>query len=233
MIGIQFGVLLGGAIVDRDLFALPGVGRLIVTAINQRNYTVVQGGVLVVATLFILVTLAHRRVVGLVDPRIEEGQTRMSAIPAPLAGRHAEPGRAIRPAEGADRPGDHGRAGRSSRSSRRCSLRTIRTRSNPAGCSAGLSLAHPFGSDALGRDVLSRVIFAFRVSLSVAVGSVAPRVPRRRPARADRGLPRRVGRHGDHAAGRHAARAAGAAARDRADRDRRAGQPRSRCSRSR
>jgi len=37
----------------------------------------------------------------------------------------------------------------------------------------GLSLAHPFGSDALGRDVLSRVIFAYRVSLGVAVGSVA------------------------------------------------------------
>ena len=36
----------------------------------------------------------------------------------------------------------------------------------------GLSFSHPFGSDALGRDVLSRVIFAFRVSLSVAVGSV-------------------------------------------------------------
>jgi peptide/nickel transport system permease protein len=36
----------------------------------------------------------------------------------------------------------------------------------------GLSLTHPFGSDALGRDVLSRVLFAFRVSLSVAVGSV-------------------------------------------------------------
>ena len=38
---------------------------------------------------------------------------------------------------------------------------------------AGPDLAHPFGSDALGRDVLSRVIFAFRVSLSVAIGSVA------------------------------------------------------------
>lgn len=36
----------------------------------------------------------------------------------------------------------------------------------------GLSLSHPFGSDALGRDVLSRVIFAYRVSLSVAIGSV-------------------------------------------------------------
>lgn len=75
VIGIQFGVLLGGAIVIEYLFALPGVGRLVVTAINQRNYTVVQGGVLVVAALFILVTLITDVLVGLVDPRIEEGQT--------------------------------------------------------------------------------------------------------------------------------------------------------------
>ena len=47
--GIQFGVLLGGAIVIETLFGLPGVGRLTVTAINQRNYTVVQGAVLVIA----------------------------------------------------------------------------------------------------------------------------------------------------------------------------------------
>ena len=74
VIGIQFGVLLGGAIVIETLFALPGIGRLVVTAINQRNYTVVQGGVLVVATMFILVTLLTDVIVGVVDPRIEEGQ---------------------------------------------------------------------------------------------------------------------------------------------------------------
>jgi len=74
VIGIQFGVLLGGAIVVEYLFALPGIGRLVVTAINQRNYTVVQGGVLVVATMFILVTLLTDVIVGVVDPRIEEGQ---------------------------------------------------------------------------------------------------------------------------------------------------------------
>jgi peptide/nickel transport system permease protein len=74
VIGIQFGVLLGGAIVVEYLFALPGIGRLVVTAINQRNYTVVQGGVLVVATMFIVVTLLTDVIVGLVDPRIEEGQ---------------------------------------------------------------------------------------------------------------------------------------------------------------
>jgi peptide/nickel transport system permease protein len=74
VIGIQFGVLLGGAIVIETLFALPGIGRLIVTAINQRNYTVVQGGVLVIATIFIVVTLATDVVVGLLDPRIEQEQ---------------------------------------------------------------------------------------------------------------------------------------------------------------
>jgi peptide/nickel transport system permease protein len=73
VIGIQFGVLLGGAIVIETLFALPGIGRLVVTAINQRNYTVVQGGVLVIAVLFILVTLGTDLLVGALDPRIEEG----------------------------------------------------------------------------------------------------------------------------------------------------------------
>ncbi len=74
VVGIQFGVLLGGAIVIESLFALPGVGRLIVTAIQQRNYVVVQGGVLLIAILFILVNLVTDLLVGVVDPRIEEGQ---------------------------------------------------------------------------------------------------------------------------------------------------------------
>jgi len=73
VIGIQFGVLLGGAIIIESLFALPGVGRLIVTSIQQRNYTVVQGGVLVVAVLFIFVTLVTDLIVGWLDPRTDEG----------------------------------------------------------------------------------------------------------------------------------------------------------------
>jgi peptide/nickel transport system permease protein len=73
VIGIQFGVLLGGAIVIETLFALPGIGRLVVTSIQQRNYVVVQGGVLVVALLFILVNLITDIVVGALDPRIGEG----------------------------------------------------------------------------------------------------------------------------------------------------------------
>jgi len=68
--GIQFGVLLGGAIVVETLFGLPGVGRLVVTAINQRNYTVVQGSVLVIAALFIFVNLATDLLYGLLNPRL-------------------------------------------------------------------------------------------------------------------------------------------------------------------
>jgi peptide/nickel transport system permease protein len=72
VVGIQFGVLLGGAIVVESLFALPGVGRLIVTAINQRNYPVVQAGILVVAALFIVVNLITDLLYGALDPRLAE-----------------------------------------------------------------------------------------------------------------------------------------------------------------
>lgn len=74
--GIQFGVLLGGAIVIENLFALPGVGTLVVTAINARDYVVVQGGVLVIACLFILVNLVTDIIHGLLDPRVEEASSR-------------------------------------------------------------------------------------------------------------------------------------------------------------
>lgn len=73
VIGIQFGVLLGGAIVIETLFALPGVGRLVVTAINQRNYPVVQAGVLAIAALFLVVNLVTDLVIGLLDPRVADG----------------------------------------------------------------------------------------------------------------------------------------------------------------
>ncbi|MFD1713408.1 ABC transporter permease [Amnibacterium flavum] len=73
VIGIQVGVLLGGAIIIETLFALPGVGRLVVTAINQRNYPTVQVGVLAIAAIFILVSLVTDLVVGWLDPRVSDG----------------------------------------------------------------------------------------------------------------------------------------------------------------
>ena len=72
VVGIQVGVLLGGAIVVEWLFALPGVGRMLVTAINQRNYPVVQAGILVVALIFILVNFITDLLYGVLDPRVED-----------------------------------------------------------------------------------------------------------------------------------------------------------------
>jgi peptide/nickel transport system permease protein len=75
VIGIQVGVLLGGAIIVETMFALPGVGRLVVTGINQRNYPTVQVGVLAIATIFIAVSLITDLIVGWLDPRVMEGDT--------------------------------------------------------------------------------------------------------------------------------------------------------------
>jgi len=76
VIGIQVGVLLGGAIIIETMFALPGVGRLIVTAINQRNYPVVQVGILAIATIFIMVSLVTDLIVTWLDPRVADGGAR-------------------------------------------------------------------------------------------------------------------------------------------------------------
>lgn len=73
VIGIQVGVLLGGAIIIETMFALPGVGRLVVTGVNQRNYPVVQVGVLAIATIFILVSLITDLLVAWLDPRVADG----------------------------------------------------------------------------------------------------------------------------------------------------------------
>lgn len=73
VVGIQVGVLLGGAIIVETLFALPGVGRLLVTAITQRNYPTVQVGVLAIATIFILISLVTDLIVGWLDPRVADG----------------------------------------------------------------------------------------------------------------------------------------------------------------
>jgi ABC-type dipeptide/oligopeptide/nickel transport system permease component len=70
IIGLEFGFLLGGAVIVESVFALPGVGMLMVNAIFNRDYPVVQGGMLVIAILFVLVNLFTDLVYGLVNPRI-------------------------------------------------------------------------------------------------------------------------------------------------------------------
>ena len=73
VVGVQFGALLGGSIVIEVVFAWPGVGRLIVSAISQRDFPVVQGSVLMLAIVFALVNLLVDLSYSLVNPRIRYG----------------------------------------------------------------------------------------------------------------------------------------------------------------
>ncbi len=70
VVGLQFGTLLGGAVLTETTFAWPGLGRLLVGAISSRDYPVIQGIVLVFASLFVLVNLAVDVLYAYVDPRI-------------------------------------------------------------------------------------------------------------------------------------------------------------------
>jgi len=68
--GLQFGTLMAGAVLTETVFSWPGVGQLMVQSILARDYPVVQGAVLLVATTFILVNLAVDLFYGSLDPRI-------------------------------------------------------------------------------------------------------------------------------------------------------------------
>ena len=70
IIGIEFGYLLGGAVIVEEVFALPGIGRLLLNGIAQRDYAVVQGTILFVALSFVVVNLITDLIYAYVDPRI-------------------------------------------------------------------------------------------------------------------------------------------------------------------
>jgi peptide/nickel transport system permease protein len=70
ILGIQVGYLLGGAVVVEEVFSLPGLGRMLLNAINQRDYALVQGGVLVIASLFVAANTVVDVLYGFLDPRI-------------------------------------------------------------------------------------------------------------------------------------------------------------------
>lgn len=70
IVGLQFGNALGGAVVTETIYGWPGMGRLIVQAIGQRDFPVVQGAVLILALLFSLVNLVVDLTYAAIDPRI-------------------------------------------------------------------------------------------------------------------------------------------------------------------
>jgi peptide/nickel transport system permease protein len=73
ILGLQLGALVGGAVITEYIFALPGVGRLVVDSIFSRDYPLVQGVILLIAIGFVLSNLVVDIVYGWLDPRIRYG----------------------------------------------------------------------------------------------------------------------------------------------------------------
>ena len=72
VVGLQFGTLLGGAMLTEVVFSIPGVGRLMIEAIKQRDFPIVQRSVLFVAACFSLVNLAVDLLYAVVDPKVSK-----------------------------------------------------------------------------------------------------------------------------------------------------------------
>ncbi|MBA3640333.1 MAG: ABC transporter permease [Acidobacteriota bacterium] len=70
IIGLQFGAVLTGTIITETIFAWPGLGRLLIQAINFRDYPLVQGCILFIAVTYVLMNLLTDLTYGLLDPRI-------------------------------------------------------------------------------------------------------------------------------------------------------------------
>jgi peptide/nickel transport system permease protein len=73
VIGLQVGALLGGAIIAETIFAWPGIGRLLIQAINQRDYPLVQGIVLLTAVVISMINLGVDLLYGAINPRVRYG----------------------------------------------------------------------------------------------------------------------------------------------------------------
>lgn len=68
--GLNFGVLLGGTVITESVFNWPGVGRLLVQAVNQRDYPVVQATMIVISVIFVFVNFVVDMLYGYIDPRV-------------------------------------------------------------------------------------------------------------------------------------------------------------------
>jgi len=70
VVGLQFGILMAGAILTETIFAWPGVGKWMYDAVMQRDYMVIQGGTLIIATVFVVVNLVVDVLYAVINPRI-------------------------------------------------------------------------------------------------------------------------------------------------------------------
>ena len=181
VIGLQVGTLLAGAILTETIFSWPGLGRWLIDALQRRDYPVVQGGVLLVATMIILVNLLVDLLYGVVNPRIRHKkgaimsqvtENKVIAAPVPMTplqefwhyfkrNKGAVVGLVyvvvmiviavfanfLAPYNPADQFRDSLLA--------------------PPFWQDGGSMAHLLGTDDVGRDILSRLMYGARLSLLV------------------------------------------------------------------
>ena len=70
VIGLQFGAVLAGAVLTESVFALPGLGTLLLTAVLARDYAIIRGAILLVAGVFAVINLAVDVAYAYLDPRI-------------------------------------------------------------------------------------------------------------------------------------------------------------------
>ena len=70
VIGLQFGLLMGGAILTETIFGWPGVGQIALQSVNQRDYAMIQGVVLYGAAFFVFVNLLVDVLYAVLDPRV-------------------------------------------------------------------------------------------------------------------------------------------------------------------
>ena len=70
IIGMQLPMIIGGSVIIEDIFSLPGIGRLMIEALSQRNYPMVSGINLILATFVIIINLVVDLTYGFLDPRI-------------------------------------------------------------------------------------------------------------------------------------------------------------------
>ena len=86
VVGLQFGSLLAGAIVTETIFSLPGIGRLTLSAISNRDYALVQGCILAIGLTYVAVNLLTDVAYTLVNPRMRVTRVETKAIPAIVQG---------------------------------------------------------------------------------------------------------------------------------------------------
>ena len=186
MIGLQTGLLLSGAILTETVFARPGVGTWLSEAIFNRDYPVLQGGILFVAVVFVLVNLLVDLSYALINPRIRLLADVVAELEAAGGRARGAERRALVATRGCGCAATRARSSgfvlvrvvrrlrdlravdRAAQAARPGSHAARRTGSRP-----GPSRAHWFGVDTLGRDEFSRIIYGARLSLIVGVVSVA------------------------------------------------------------